>query len=102
MHLILTGATGLVGSACLHQMLTNDLITTVSIISRRLVPMAEGYPKVRVLLHTDFMEYPDDLLEQLRGAAGCVWALGVSANDVRKEWVCTALAGSPGLVLTRS
>ena len=85
MHLILTGATGLVGSACLHQMLTNDSITTVSILSRRHVPMAEGHPKVEVILHTDFKQYPDEVLKQLKGATGCVWALGVSLNDVSKE-----------------
>ena len=85
MHLILTGATGLVGSACLHQMLTNDAITTVSILSRRPVPMAEGHSKVKVVLHTDFQQYPDDVLEQLKGATGCVWALGVSSVDVSKQ-----------------
>lgn len=85
MHLVLTGATGLVGSACLQQMLANDLITTVSILSRRPVPAAEGHPKIKVLPYTDFKQYPDDVLEQLKGATGCVWALGVSANDVSKE-----------------
>lgn len=85
MHLILTGATGLVGSACLHQMLTSDSVTQVSILSRRSVPMAEGHPKVNVILHTDFKQYPDGVLEQLKDATGCVWALGVSSNDVSKE-----------------
>ncbi|KAF6232479.1 hypothetical protein HO173_009359 [Letharia columbiana] len=86
MHLILTGATGLVGSACLHQMLTNNLVTTVSILSRRPVPMAEGHPKVKTILHTDFNQYPTEVLNQLKGATGCVWALGVSVNDVSKEF----------------
>ncbi|KAM0799085.1 hypothetical protein BDR22DRAFT_808014 [Usnea florida] len=85
MHLILTGATGLVGSACLHQMLVSDAITTISVLSRRSVPMAEGNPKVNVIIHTDFNQYPGQVLEQLKGAAGCVWAQGVSANDVSKE-----------------
>ena len=85
MHLILTGATGLVGSGVLHNMLTNDGVTTVSILSRRPVPMAEGHQKVKVIIHDDFKSYPSDLLEQLKGATGCVWALGVSQNDVSKE-----------------
>ena len=84
MHLILTGATGLVGSACLHQMLINDVVTTISVLSRRSVPMAEGHPKVNVIIHTDFNQYPSQVLEQLKGATGCVWAQGVSANDVSK------------------
>jgi len=37
------------------------------------------------VLHDDFTQYPQTLLDQLKGAEGCVWALGVSANDVSKE-----------------
>ena len=85
MHLILTGATGLVGSSVLHYMLTNDAITAVSILSRRPVPMAEGHQKAKVILHSDFHSYPNDLLEQLKGASGCVWALGVSQSAVSRE-----------------
>lgn len=82
MHLILTGATGLVGSACLHAMLTSKTVTTVTVLSRRSVPQAEGHPKVQVILHKDFKDYPTEVLEKLKGAEGCVWALGVSQNDV--------------------
>jgi uncharacterized protein YbjT (DUF2867 family) len=85
MHLILTGATGLVGSACLHQMLVNEAITKVTILSRRPVPMAEGHSKVQVIVHNNFKTYPDSLLEKLQGAKGCVWALGVSQYDVDKK-----------------
>jgi len=85
MHLILTGATGLVGTACLHQMLTNNAITHVSILSQRAVPMAEGNSKANVIIHNDFNQYPAEVMKKLEGATGCVWALGVSANDVSKE-----------------
>ncbi|KAG8531281.1 uncharacterized protein KY384_003992 [Bacidia gigantensis] len=85
MHLILTGATGLVGSGVLHHMLNNNTVTTVSILSRRPVPMAEGHEKAKVIIHKDFKSFPSDLLEQLKGATGCVWALGVNQNDVDKE-----------------
>lgn len=82
MHLILTGATGLVGSACLHAMLNTKAVTTVTVLSRRPVPLADGHAKVQVILHKDFKEYPTEVLERLKGAEGCVWALGVSQNDV--------------------
>ena len=85
MHLILTGATGLVGSAVLHHMLNTKTITTISILSRRPVPQAEGHPQARVYIHKDFNTYPSELLEKLSGAEGCVWALGVSTNDVPDE-----------------
>ena len=84
MHLILTGATGLVGTACLHQMLSNNAVTRVSILSRRPVAMAEGHSKVDVIIHKDYTRYPPEVLEKLKGAKGCVWAQGVSANDVGK------------------
>ncbi|KAF2644344.1 hypothetical protein P280DRAFT_421183 [Massarina eburnea CBS 473.64] len=82
-HLILTGATGLVGSAVLHSMLANETISRVSILSRRPVKMAEGHEdKVKVMIHKDFKTYDETLLNELRDAQGCVWALGVSQNDV--------------------
>ncbi|KAF1954026.1 hypothetical protein CC80DRAFT_595560 [Byssothecium circinans] len=83
-HLILTGATGLVGSAVLHAMLTNEAVSRVSILSRRPVKMAEGHDKVKVVLHEDFKQYDKALLDELKDAQGCVWALGVSQNAVDK------------------
>ena len=88
MHLILTGATGLVGAGCLQAMLTTKAVTAVTILSRRPVPQAEGHEKVQVILHKDFSNYPSEVLEKLKGAEGCVWALGVSQSQVPdKEWV---------------
>lgn len=85
MHLILTGATGLVGSAVLHHMITTPTVTAISILSRRPVPMAEGHSKVQVIIHKDFTSYPSDVLEKLKGADGCVWAQGISQSKVSKE-----------------
>ncbi len=66
-------------------MLTNNAITHVSILSRRAVPMAEGHSKANVIIHKDFNQYPAEVMKKLESATGCVWALGVSANDVSKE-----------------
>ncbi|KAI9736304.1 MAG: hypothetical protein M1834_001190 [Cirrosporium novae-zelandiae] len=87
MHLILTGATGLVGSGVLNHMLSlpAEQLSRLSILSRKPVPMAEGHSNVNVILHQDFTSYPPELLEKLKGAEGCVWALGVSATAVSKE-----------------
>jgi len=63
-------------------MLTNNPVTAVTVLSRRPVPMAEGHEKVHVIIHDDFSSYPPGLLEKLKGAEGCVWALGVSSNEV--------------------
>lgn len=87
MHVILTGATGLVGTAALSHILSLPAgrISRVSILSRKPVPMAEGRPNITVIQHSDFMSYPPELLEALRGAEACIWALGVSQNQVSKE-----------------
>ncbi|KAJ5690205.1 hypothetical protein N7462_004597 [Penicillium macrosclerotiorum] len=87
MHLILTGATGLVGSAVLDAMLKNNAISKISIITRRPVQMAEDAKdsRVNIINHKDFESYPPELLEELKDADGCVWALGTSQNNVNKE-----------------
>ena len=87
MHLILTGATGLIGSAVLQNMLAMKEVTRISILSRRPVPMAEGHEeKAKVIIHKDFNNYETALLEELKGAQGCVWALGISATQVSKPY----------------
>ncbi|KAI9694278.1 MAG: hypothetical protein M1820_009081 [Bogoriella megaspora] len=85
MHLILTGATGLVGAAALQAMLTRESVTKISIISRRPVAMAEGHEKVKVHIQKDFSTIDSTILEELKGAHGCVWAMGISMNQVTKE-----------------
>ncbi|KUI68357.1 Protein fmp52, mitochondrial [Cytospora mali] len=87
MHLILTGATGLVGSAVLDAMLKMKDVTKISIISRRPVKMAEDAkdPRVTTIIHNNFEKYDSDLLSKVEGAAGCVWALGISQTQVGKE-----------------
>ena len=87
MHLILTGATGLIGAGVLHHMLAAPEITRISILSRRPVALAEGHSKAKVIIHKDFNTYDASLLEELKDANGCVWALGISQNAVKKEYV---------------
>jgi hypothetical protein len=87
MHLILTGATGLVGTAVLSHMLSLPAgqIDKISILSRKPIPLAEGHPHVKVILHQDFSDYPREILDQLKGAEGCIWAIGASVSLVSKE-----------------
>ncbi|KAI1163769.1 putative nucleoside-diphosphate-sugar epimerase [Nemania serpens] len=87
MHLILTGATGLVGSGVLDAMIKMKDVTKISVLSRRPVPMAEAAkdPRINVIIHKDFTKYDSAVLDQLKGARGCVWALGISQTQVSKE-----------------
>jgi NAD dependent epimerase/dehydratase family enzyme len=87
MHLILTGATGLVGSGVLDAMIRAKDVTKISILSRRAVKMVDGLndPRINVITHSDFTKYDSDLLQKLSGATGCVWALGISQSQVSAE-----------------
>ncbi|OLN87587.1 Protein fmp52, mitochondrial [Colletotrichum chlorophyti] len=87
MHLILTGATGLVGSSVLDAMIKMKDVTKISILSRRAIPMAEDAkdPRINVIIHKDFAKYDSDVLSKVHGANGVVWALGISQIQVSKE-----------------
>ncbi|KAL2133522.1 hypothetical protein VTI74DRAFT_2208 [Chaetomium olivicolor] len=83
MHLILTGATGLVGTAVLDAMIRTKDVTKISVLSRRPVKFSDK--RINVILHSDFVSYNQDLLNKLEGAQACVWALGISQSQVSKE-----------------
>jgi hypothetical protein len=90
MHLILTGGTGMVGSGVLDAMIKMKSISKISILSRRPVKMAEDSKdsRINVIIHKDFEKYDTELLEHLKGASGCVWALGTAQSQVSKELSC--------------
>ncbi|KAI1851596.1 hypothetical protein JX266_003058 [Neoarthrinium moseri] len=87
MHVILTGATGLVGSGVLDAMIKTKDISKISILSRRPVPMVDDAkdPRINVIIHKNFEQYDSELIEKLKGAHGCVWALGISQTQVGAE-----------------
>lgn len=83
MHLILTGATGMIGTGVLDRMLQAKDVTKVSILSRRPVRFADEVkdPRVSVIIHPDFANYNSpSLQDQLQDAKGCVWALGSTST----------------------
>lgn len=89
-HLILTGATGLVGSAVLRHIQSlpsTSTITKLTILSRSPVPLAATPPTsnnttIEVINHTDFLSYPADLTAKLSDAKAIIWAQGVSTTQV--------------------
>ncbi|KOS22475.1 hypothetical protein ESCO_002088 [Escovopsis weberi] len=77
MKVIVTGATGTVGKAIVQQCLQDEHITTVIILTRRAVSMDfESHPKVQVVLHQDFSQYPAEMMRGFEGAEACLWAIG--------------------------
>lgn len=100
MHLVLTGATGLVDTAVLDAMIRTKDITKITVLSRRPVKFTDD--RINVIIHKDFASYDHELLDKLRGAQACVWALGISQTEVSKESVSSPRApfASPAVWLT--
>lgn len=80
MKIILTGATGFVGSNLLMHLIADARISEITCISRR--PIGVSARKMATILHDDFLSYDSALLDQLAGHDGCIWALGGKASDL--------------------
>ncbi|KAJ7043696.1 hypothetical protein C8F04DRAFT_1072994, partial [Mycena alexandri] len=75
--LILTGATGFVGSEVLAQCRRNPAISSIVVLTRRPLPdPIAADPKVQAIVLKDFNSYPADVVKQLEGADACIWSLG--------------------------
>ncbi|KAJ7053802.1 hypothetical protein C8F01DRAFT_1221634 [Mycena amicta] len=85
MHVILTGATGLVGTNVLHTCLASPAITKLSILSRRPFQLPASDNNTEIIIHKDYESYPPALITQLQGADACIWALGVGRGEVAKD-----------------
>ena len=94
MKVIVTGATGTVGSAVLQRCIDHPSVSSVVALTRR--PLEITSPKLNNIVHKDFLKYDQDVLDQLKGAQACIWYeipqtwRGIEANCK----LCRAL-GSP-------
>lgn len=82
MKIIVTGATGMVGSEVVRQALTDNDITKVTALVRR--PLTIQHPKLDVIIHKDFLDYTS-LADVFKDTDACIWCLGVSQLQVNKE-----------------
>jgi uncharacterized protein YbjT (DUF2867 family) len=74
MKIILSGATGFIGSEVLQQYLKSPSVTSVVALSRRSLPEAvTSNPRVRVVIMNDFTVYSETVLQELAGAEACIW-----------------------------
>ncbi|EHA20991.1 hypothetical protein ASPNIDRAFT_194525 [Aspergillus niger ATCC 1015] len=96
MKIILTGSTGFIGHQILTQCLQNPHITSIIALSRRPIPTKN--PKLTVKLVEDFLIYPESLLQELRGAVACIWAIGINrtrdtetARKINVEYTMAAM-----------
>lgn len=71
MKLIITGATGRIGSGALQNALSNPQITSIIVLSRR--EPGIQHPKLKTIIKKDFLHYTPEELSQLEGAEACIW-----------------------------
>ena len=82
MKIIITGATGMVGSEVVRQAILDDAMTEITAIVRK--PLSISHPKLKIVLHQNFLDYAD-LSETFKANDACLWCLGISQTQVNKE-----------------
>jgi uncharacterized protein YbjT (DUF2867 family) len=74
MKVVIFGSTGFVGSNVLRLCISDDAISSIIVVSRRdITPDFKESKKVVVIIHENFLEYPDSLVDQVSGATACFW-----------------------------
>ncbi|MCI0708038.1 MAG: NAD(P)H-binding protein [Ignavibacteriae bacterium] len=82
MHILVTGATGLVGAEVIRLAIVDDDIRQVTALVRR--PLAIQHPKLTTHEHPNFLDY-SSLSPQLKTVDVCLWCLGVSQSQVNEQ-----------------
>ncbi|KAK6203716.1 hypothetical protein LQW54_008822 [Pestalotiopsis sp. IQ-011] len=80
MKLIITGATGLVGSAVVRRALQSKQFTTIVAVSRQPLKVEDGLDqtKLKNVIVKDYGDYPEDVKKELAGADGCIWTVAIT------------------------
>jgi nucleoside-diphosphate-sugar epimerase len=81
MKIILTGATGFLGSEVLNQLLADETVTEVVSLVRRSTGAIN--PKLKEFILKDFMDY-SKIANDMKADA-CIWCLGVPQSAVTKD-----------------
>jgi uncharacterized protein YbjT (DUF2867 family) len=82
MHVLLFGATGMVGQGVLRECRLDPDVETVVSIGRGAT--GQQHPKLRELLHKDFLDF-SAIEDQLSGFDACFFCLGVSSAGMTEE-----------------
>jgi dTDP-4-dehydrorhamnose reductase len=79
LKIIITGASGIIGSEVLHAAIHNTQITEIVVLTRK--PLAVSNPKLRTELHTDFLNY-ESVNHEFKNTTAVIWCLGVPQSQV--------------------
>lgn len=82
LSVILTGATGMVGEAVLHECLQHPSVEKVLALTRK--PCGIAHPKLKEIIHANFFDI-QPLQQQLTGYNSCFFCLGVSSVGMDEE-----------------
>ncbi|HET6402961.1 MAG TPA: epimerase [Candidatus Kapabacteria bacterium] len=82
LHVILTGATGMVGEGVLIEALAQPDVERVLILTRR--PSGMSHPKLKEILVSDFYDL-SNIESQLAGYNACFFCLGVSSIGMKED-----------------
>lgn len=74
MKIVITGATGYIGTEVLRLAIANPSITHIFTLTRKPLPQPLlDVPKVTSIIHKDFSKYPETLMSNLTGVEACIW-----------------------------
>ncbi|KAK3325133.1 hypothetical protein B0H66DRAFT_599319 [Apodospora peruviana] len=94
--LVVAGSTGFVATEVIRQALLHPAITSVVALGRRQVPpslaAADTNSKLKSVVCTNFVNYPDDVKKELSDADACIWTIAITPSKSKTyAWdeVCT-------------
>jgi uncharacterized protein YbjT (DUF2867 family) len=82
MNVVIFGATGMVGSGVLRECLDDPRVRSVLVVGRS--PVGVTNPKLREILHADFLDYRP-IQAAFADRDACFFCLGVSSAGMREE-----------------